>query len=75
MISKTFIEREGHVVARVTFTLPLSLWADTIYLVGDFNDWSRSSHPLRRDREGRWTLTIDLLPGRANQFRYLCDGA
>ncbi len=75
MISKTFIETEGKLIARVTFTLSQRIWADTISLVGDFNDWNRSSHPFGRDREGRWTLTIDLLPGRAYQFRYLCDGA
>ncbi len=75
MITKTFIKTEEGLVARVRFTLSQHIWADTIYLVGDFNDWNRSSHPFQRDREGRWTLTLDLSPGRAYQFRYLCDGA
>ncbi|MEJ2558476.1 MAG: hypothetical protein P8186_20120 [Anaerolineae bacterium] len=37
MIHKTFIRTNGTSVARVTFTLPDSIWADQIYLVGDFN--------------------------------------
>jgi 1,4-alpha-glucan branching enzyme len=74
MISKTFVETEKGPIARVTFTLPNSMWADTVYLVGDFNDWDRTSHPFQRDREGRWTLTVDLETGRAYQFRYLRDG-
>lgn len=73
MIHKTFIETDGRPVARVTFALPDIIQADTIYLVGDFNDWNRASHPFRQDREGRWSITVDLELGRAFQFRYMCD--
>jgi 1,4-alpha-glucan branching enzyme len=73
MITKQFCTRQGRVFVQVTFTLPESLWADQIHLVGDFNGWHRTSHPLGRDRQGRWTLTVDLERGRAYQFRYLCD--
>ena len=52
MIHKTFMETDSRLVARVTFTLPDSIWADTIYLVGDFNDWNCTSHPFPQDREG-----------------------
>ena len=59
---------------RVVFTVPNAIWADKICLVGDFNDWHRTSHLFCRDREGNWTITIDLNLGRAYQFRYLIDG-
>jgi 1,4-alpha-glucan branching enzyme len=52
MIHKTFVNGNGTGVARVTFTLPDSVWADRVYLVGDFNQWSRTSHPFQRDRDG-----------------------
>ena len=74
MIHKVFIETDGGPVARVTFTLPDSMWADKVYLVGDFNGWDCSSHRFQRDQAGRWTMTIDLELGRALQFRYLRDG-
>jgi len=74
MIRKIFIEAERGIVARVTFILPNSIWADTIYLVGDFNEWDHSSHPFQRGEEGTWTLTLDLEIGRCYQFRYLRDG-
>ena len=74
MIRKTFVKSGGKTVARVTFTLPESIWADTICLVGDFNNWNRTSHPFQRDREGKWILIVDLELGRAYQFRYLVDG-
>ena len=35
MISKTFFKTPQGQIARVTFTLPESLWADTICLVGE----------------------------------------
>ncbi len=74
MIHKTFIQTDRGPIARVTFILPNSMWADAVYLVGDFNAWDRSSHRFERDRQGRWTITVDLELGRAYQFRYLRDG-
>jgi 1,4-alpha-glucan branching enzyme len=74
MIHKTFLEVNGQAMVRVTFTVPNGLWADRLYLVGDFNDWQRTSHPLHHDeRAGHWRITVDLAVGRAYQFRYLRD--
>ena len=74
MIQKTFVNTEGRSMARVTFVMPNCTWADVIYLVGDFNHWNRTSHPLQRDRKGHWRLTLDLALGRAYVLRYLRDG-
>jgi len=71
MIKKTFVEVERQTRARVTFTLPNTIWADRITLVGDFNNWDTQSHPFSRTRAGGWTITVDLEPARAYQFRYL----
>lgn len=71
MIHKAFVETDRGPVARVTFTLLDSIWADKIYLVGDFNDWNRTSHPFQNDGTGKWAITVDLELGRAYQFRYL----
>lgn len=71
MIHKVFVEIEGKPVARVTFSLPNSIWADRITLVGDFNDWNTRSHPFARTQAGTWHITVDLEPRRAYQFRYL----
>jgi 1,4-alpha-glucan branching enzyme len=74
VIHKTLVETDSGPVVRVAFTLPNSIWADQICLVGDFNGWSHTSHPMQRDRQGDWQIVIDLELGRAYQFRYLCDG-
>ncbi|WP_322486941.1 isoamylase early set domain-containing protein [Chloroflexus sp.] len=57
---------------RVTFSLPSALWADTIYLVGDFNGWDRRATPLRATEHG-WMITLDLEAGRTYQYRYLIN--
>jgi hypothetical protein len=74
MVHMTIVHKEVGPVARVTFTLPSSIWADAICLVGDFNGWNRSSHPLAQDREGTWVLSVDLEPNRTYAFAYVCDG-
>lgn len=74
MIRKQFVDTEKGRVARVTFSLPDSIWADAIYLVGDFNKWNETSHPLLPGRDGAWSITIDLEVGREYQFRYCKDG-
>jgi 1,4-alpha-glucan branching enzyme len=59
---------------RVTFELPANVWADTIHLVGSFNAWNRTSHPLRQQRDGSWSITIDLPANQEFEFRYLLNG-
>jgi 1,4-alpha-glucan branching enzyme len=72
MIVKSYTEARPSQV-QVTFSLPKDLWADRIYLVGDFNNWDRTSHPFDRDRSGGWSLSVELEQGRVYQFRYLLD--
>jgi 1,4-alpha-glucan branching enzyme len=74
MIHTTCVRAPAGYVVRVTFTLPRETCADAVYLVGEFNDWDRSSHPFARDRDGAWSLTVDLELDRAYPFFYLCDG-
>ncbi len=74
MIQKSLTEQNGAATAQVTFVLPDGLWADTVHLVGDFNDWDQASHPFHYHRKGEWRLTVELQPGRAYHFRYLLNG-
>jgi len=58
----------------VTFEMPASIWADTIHVVGDFNEWSRTANPLKQRGDGVWQTTLVLESGRDYQFRYLING-
>ncbi|MGE0308051.1 MAG: isoamylase early set domain-containing protein [Acidimicrobiia bacterium] len=59
----------------VTFTLPADVRAESVYLCGEFNDWSTSATPMDRDDDGAFAVTVVLEPGRNYRFRYLLDGA
>lgn len=72
MIHKQPSPQCGHV--RVIFELPSCIWADKIYVTGDFNNWSQSATPMHQGRDGVWRATVDLPAGRQYEFRYLIDG-
>ena len=55
----------GHVA--VTFQMPASVWADSLFLVGDFNQWDKHSHPMRQRADGVWEITLELDAGREYQ--------
>ncbi len=57
----------------VTFKLPASVAADTVAVVGDFNDWSADASPMTRTEDGSFRLSLALSPGRAYRYRYLID--
>jgi 1,4-alpha-glucan branching enzyme len=62
-------------LARVTFELPSTVWADQVNLVGEFNEWDNLVTPMIQDRaDEHWRVTLDLEPGRRYRFRYLVDG-
>ncbi|MFZ7127785.1 MAG: isoamylase early set domain-containing protein [Desulfobacterales bacterium] len=62
-------------VCKVTFKIPENLAnsAQSAHVVGDFNNWSISEHPMKRQKNGAFSMTIDLEKGREYQFRYLLD--
>jgi len=62
-------------VCSVTFVLPClaAPRASMVCIVGDFNNWSIDSHPMKRLKSGDFTICVELEPGRHYQYRYLID--
>jgi 1,4-alpha-glucan branching enzyme len=60
---------------RVTFSLPKTIGADAVSIAGDFNDWSTTSHPLKKYKDGHFAVTVDLPEGGRYRYRYLIDGS
>ena len=61
-------------VISVLFRFPTAIWAESVNLVGDFNNWNRRAHPLFPSKDS-WYVSLDLKRGRAYQYRYLLNGA
>ncbi len=47
--------------------------AQKVQLAGTFNRWNAQKTLLKKDREGRWKVVLQLSPGRY-EYRYLVDG-
>jgi 1,4-alpha-glucan branching enzyme len=59
---------------KVTFSLPKDVQGESVYLVGDFNNWDESATPMKKDGDGSFSATVTLEKGREYQFRYLVNG-
>lgn len=47
--------------------------AQTVFVAGTFNDWSRDATPLVRQGDGHWRTTLPLPNGR-HEFKFIVDG-
>jgi 1,4-alpha-glucan branching enzyme len=61
---------------KVTFFLPKEAApeAESVFILGEFNNWSPEANPLTKLDEGDFTITLELETGRAYRFRYMIDG-
>jgi 1,4-alpha-glucan branching enzyme len=62
-------------ICRVTFRLPkiATPKAKNVCIVGDFNNWNIRANPMKKLKNGDYTIKLDLEPGREYQFRYFID--
>lgn len=77
MIKKQYIK--SRLVSKVTFAmskteLPEGIEVESIYLVGEFNDWDLTSTPMVSNKRGVYKAVLELEPDRTYQFRYLVNG-
>ena len=72
MLEKKY--NESGKVCTVTFALPEAIEAESVHLVGEFNDWDPTATPMTRDEDGVFRATLELEAGREYQFRYLVNG-
>ena len=47
--------------------------AQTVSLVGDFNNWDATAHPMQQMTDGAWMLTVELRHGH-HRYAFLVDG-
>ena len=58
---------------RVTFKYPNQENAGSATLAGEFNGWSTTDTPMKKLRDGSFSVTVSLEAGRAYTFRYVLD--
>ena len=47
--------------------------AQSVSLVGDFNQWTPHAHPMKQMPDGAWLLTVELKHGH-HRYAFLVDG-
>jgi 1,4-alpha-glucan branching enzyme len=47
--------------------------AQSVHLIGDFNDWQPTAHPMQRQVDGSWFLEVPLTHGH-HQYLFVVDG-
>ena len=72
MLKKQYLKSKP--ICKVTFYTPEAIEAETVYLVGDFNEWSETETEMSKLKDGRFKVTLDLDSDREYQFRYLVNG-
>ena len=70
-IKKQFLKSKP--VCKVTFTVPAEE-ANSVAVVGDFNEWNTSATELKKLKNGTFKGTVDLETASSYEFRYVIDG-
>ncbi len=71
MLKKSF-SKTG-TVCRVTFKYENPEGAAQAALAGDFNGWSLRETPMKKLKDGSFSVTLSLATGRSYTFRYVLD--
>ena len=50
-----------------------ALEAKSVCIMGDFNDWDVTSHPMRRQHDGVWRVELPLCHGH-HHYLFVIDG-
>jgi len=63
-------------VCKVTFRVSTEMApeAETVTVVGDFNNWDPVETPLKKLKSGEFSGLVELESGKSYEFRYLVDG-
>ena len=48
-------------------------FASSVSLVGSFNQWDSTKHPMNKGIKGRWRIMVTLSQG-TYEYRYIVDG-
>jgi 1,4-alpha-glucan branching enzyme len=74
-LKKQFLKSKP--VCKISFRLDAAdaSGANTVQLLGDFNNWDKSSEPMTSLKTKDFTETLELETGKTYQFRYLINGS
>ena len=72
MLKKNYTKTKSS--CRVTFKYPNEEGAKSAMLAGEFNAWALDATPMKRLKNGTFSVTVSLKSGYSYRFRYVLDG-
>ena len=72
MLKKTYTKTRRS--CRVTFKLPADIEAESVAVLGEFNEWQPEANQMTKRKDGTFSATLSLPVGSDYRFRYLLDG-
>jgi 1,4-alpha-glucan branching enzyme len=72
MLTRTLLKSKKN-ICKVMFELPATVNAQMACVVGEFNDWDVRATPMKRKRDGSFSIALNLATEREYRFRYLLD--
>jgi len=69
-MAKIFKENPKLMKTEFSLSAPQAM---SVFIAGSFNQWNRSSHPLKKNKQGIWKISIPLDPGQY-EYRFFVDG-
>ena len=73
-LKKTFSKDKTKCTVTFSVSPEAAQGAKTINIAGDFNSWSSTDTPLKKGKDGSFSVKIELEVDKEYQFRYLLDG-
>ncbi|WP_346859108.1 isoamylase early set domain-containing protein [uncultured Draconibacterium sp.] len=73
-IKKQYLKSEAACKLSFRVTKEQAQDADTVKIVGEFNDWSTDVEPMKKLKSGDFTQTLKLETEKEYQFKYVING-
>ena len=73
-LKKSFSKDKTECTVTFTVSQEAAHGAEQITIAGDWNNWSSTENPLKKGKDGSFSIKVKLPAGREYQFRYLLDG-
>ncbi|MBO5136989.1 MAG: isoamylase early set domain-containing protein [Spirochaetaceae bacterium] len=71
---KTYQKTQKTCKVKFELSAEAAAGVEKVWLAGDFNSWSSIDTPMKKQKDGSFSVSLTLETGREYQFRYLLDG-
>lgn len=72
-MNKSYLKTKKGTV-KVTFELAPEADAREAAVVGEFNNWDPSATPMKRKKDGSFSVALNLESGKQYRYKYYLDG-